>query len=200
MATIILLGPPGAGKGTQTENIIQHYPLVPILPGFLSREHIRKGTEIGKKLENYVNEGLLAPQDIILNLVEESIKQAPPGSQLLFDGFPRSIDQVIPLEQMLLLYGYQIDGVILFEAPIDILKERIRHRALVLGRADDQAEEKVNRRLEIYQHEIQRVKHYYDERSKLYRVHAVGSIPEVFGRVKEAVETINEKALALKKT
>jgi adenylate kinase len=196
MATIILLGPPGAGKGTQTENIIQHYPLVPILPGFLSREHIQKGTEIGKKLENYVNKGLLAPQDIILNLVEESIKQAPPGSQFLFDGFPRSIDQVIPLEQMLVPYGCQIDGVILFEAPTDILKERIRHRALVLGRADDQDEEKVNKRLEIYHHEIQRVKRYYDERNKLYHVHAVGSVPEVFGRVKEVVETINKKALA----
>ena len=192
MVTTILLGPPGAGKGTQTEKLIERYVLEPVFLGCLMRDHIQRGTEIGKQIACYVNEGLLAPHDVALNLIEESIKAVPTGSHLLFDGFPRDIDQTLMLDSLLGSYSYQIQAVILLEVPDDVIRERIKKRAILLGRMDDQTDEKVAKRIEIYHHETMEVIGHYEKKGKLYRVQAVGTISEVFGRITDIMDRFYE--------
>jgi adenylate kinase len=193
MANIVLLGPPGAGKGTQAEKIVQHFNVVPIVPGNLMREHISQDTPIGKQISNYINEGMLAPHEVVMDLVEEQVKAKRHGFKFLFDGFPRAIAQATSLDELLPKHGHQLDRVIFLEVPDEIVKERIRHRAKVLGRADDQSEEKVATRLQVYYNETLPVVAYYEKQNKLYRVKGVGPVEEVFERILSVIQPIYHK-------
>jgi adenylate kinase len=188
MANIVLLGPPGAGKGTQSEKIIDQYNLIPIVPGNLMRDHISQDTSIGRVLSNYINEGMLAPHEVVMDLVEEQVKVKKPGFKFLFDGFPRAIAQAISLDELLPKHGHQLDGVIFIDVPDEIVKERIRDRAKVSGRVDDQSDEKIATRLEIYHNETLPVVDYYENQNKLYRVEGIGPVEEVF---KKIIQIIN---------
>lgn len=193
MANIVLLGPPGAGKGTQSEKIISHYNLAPIVPGNLMREHINQNTHIGRLISDYINEGMLAPHEIVMELVEEQLKAKKRGCKFLFDGFPRALAQAISLDELLPKHGYQVDRVIFLEVPDEIVKERIRQRAKILGRSDDQSEEKVATRLNIYRNETLPVVAYYEKQNKLSRVRGVGPVEEVFDQIMEVIRPLYDK-------
>eukprot|EP01132_Coremiostelium_polycephalum_P001055 gene1055-1338_t len=183
MANIVLLGPPGAGKGTQSDYILSLYNLRPIVPGNLMREHISQGTEIGKTLSQYINDGKLAPHEVVMRLVEEQITLHRSGFKFLFDGFPRAIAQAISLDELLPKHGHQLDGVIFLDVPDEIVKARIKARAKVSGRADDQSDEKIATRLAIYHQETLPVVDYYEKQNKLYRVAGTGAVEDVFRRM-----------------
>jgi adenylate kinase len=193
MANIVLLGPPGAGKGTQSEKITRHYNLIPIVPGGLMREHVNQATSIGKLISNYINEGMLAPHEVVMDLVEAQVKANKNGFQFLFDGFPRAIAQATSLDELLPKHGHQLDGVIFLEVPDEIVRERIKGRAKTLGRADDQSEERITRRLHVYHQETLPVIDYYEKQNKLYKVKGVGPIEEVFKRIMDVVKLIHHK-------
>lgn len=193
MANIVLLGPPGAGKGTQSEKITHHYKLIPIVPGNLMREHVNQKTSIGMLISNYINEGMLAPHKVVMDLVEAQVKANKNDPQFLFDGFPRAISQATSLDQLLPKHGHQLDAVIFLEVPDDIVRERIRGRAKTLGRVDDQGEDRIARRLHVYQKETLPVIDYYEKQNKLYRVKGVGPIEEVFKRIMDVVKLIHYK-------
>lgn len=193
MANIVLLGPPGAGKGTQSEKIINQYNLIPIVPGNLMRDHISQDTSIGRVLSNYINEGMLAPHEVVMDLVEEQVKAKKSGFKFLFDGFPRAIAQAISLDELLPKHGHQLDGVIFLDVPDEIVKERIRDRAKISGRVDDQSEEKIATRLEIYHNETLPVVDYYEKQNKLYRVEGMGLVEEVFERIIQIINPLYYK-------
>jgi adenylate kinase len=190
MANIVLLGPPGAGKGTQSDKIISQYNLIPIVPGNLMRDHINQGTSIGRVLSNYINEGMLAPHEVVMKLVEEQVKAKKAGHKFLFDGFPRAIAQAISLDELLPKHGYRLDGVVFIDVPDEIVKERIRDRAKISGRVDDQSDEKIATRLEIYHNETLPVVDYYEKQNKLYRVEGTGPVEEVFKRIIQAINPL----------
>lgn len=194
MINIVLLGPPAAGKGTQIAKITAHYDnLVQIGPGELMREHVKNKTALGKMISSYVNKGMLAPSDIVIGLVEEQMKANQDGTRFLLDGFPRSMAQAKPLDKLLAKYDHPLDGVIFLEVPDSIVKERIQKRAKSSKRADDQSEDCINKRLQVYHEETLPVIKYYEQQNKLYKVSGIGSIEEVFARIMDVVKTIHQQ-------
>jgi len=193
MINIVLLGPPAAGKGTQIAKIAQHYDsLIQIGPGELMREHVRNKTPLGEMISSYINQGMLAPTDIVIGLVEEQMKANQDGKQFLLDGFPRSMAQAKPLDGLLEKYDHPLDAVIFLEVPDSVVKERIKNRAKFSERVDDQREECIKKRLQIYHEETLPVIKYYEEQNKLYKVSGTGSIEEVFASIMDVVKTIHQ--------
>jgi len=180
---IVLLGPPGAGKGTQSIKCQQRYQLTPITPGDLLREHIKKGTELGKLAASYLDAGKLAPHEIVMNVVENQLIP-PKGSQgFLFDGFPRALAQAFSLDELLIIHGFKLDAVIFLEVPEQVIQQRIKERAKTSGRADDQDEAKIATRMQIYHQETLPLIKYYEKFGKLFRIDGLGDIETVFGRI-----------------
>jgi len=193
MANIVLLGPPGAGKGTQAKKIINHYQLSYVVPGDLMRAHIRQGTEIGKSLTEYIDAGMLAPHELVMQLVHHQIlADKDKGRHFLFDGFPRAIAQAISLDELLQQHNYQLDGIIFIDLPDEIARARIRKRAKVSGRNDDQSDEKINKRLQVYREETLPVIAHYKNRNQFHHINGVGEEEAVFMQIKEAIDKIHQ--------
>lgn len=190
MANIILLGPPGAGKGTQSNKLIQQYPLVPITPGAMLREHVKKNTALGQQVAEYINTGQLAPPACVTELVTAQLAAKQNNLGYLFDGFPRTADQAIVLEEKLLAYQLQIDAVILIEVPEAELLQRIKLRAQIAGRADDQSEAKIATRMRIYHQKKLPLTQYYAQQNKLFKVDGMGEIDAIFERIVAVIEQL----------
>lgn len=189
---IVLLGLPGAGKGTQSIKCQHRYQLTPIAPGDLLREHIKQGTELGKLIASYLDQGELAPHEVVMNLVEEQLKLQKDSQGLLFDGFPRALPQAISLDRLLRIHGLQLDGVIFINVPEQKIKQRIKARAKSSGRADDQDETKVATRMQVYYQETQPLIAYYEKQRKLFQVDGVGDIEAVFKRMVAILDSLQE--------
>lgn len=188
MSSLILIGPPGAGKGTQKEKIIKKYNIAPIVPGDLMREEIKNKTDIGLQLINYVNRGLLAPHEIAMQVVKKKIDEykSQGVKNILFDGFPREIEQAEALDIILknpenLEFG--IKCVLLFKVNDDIVVSRIKKRALTSGRADDVNEGIIKTRLEVFHEKINGVIEKYKKMKLLYEIEGEGKENEVFKNI-----------------
>ena len=187
MTNIILFGPPGAGKGTQSQKLIQQHQLVHISPGELLREHVKNNTELGQQVAQYINEGKLAPQKLVQDVVTAKLVANKTGAGFLFDGFPRTIAQAKELEGILAEQQMKIDMAILIEVPEEEVLERIRERAQTAGRADDQDTAKVATRMRIYHEETLPLAQYYAQQNKLLKVNGVGEIEQVFEQIVSAI-------------
>jgi adenylate kinase len=189
MLNIALLGPPGAGKGTQGEKIVEKYYLTPVIPGQLMREMIQRGQELGKILKRYLDEGQLAPHDIVMQLVKDQMLLHADTSGFLFDGFPRAIPQADALTALLPQYGYQLDAVLFLQVPDEEVKQRIKARAKTEERSDDA---KVSTRLEIYRQDTLPVVEYYKKQHKLFEIDGTGSEQAVFERITRLLDNIKQ--------
>lgn len=197
MMNIVLFGPPGGGKGTQSALIKQKYRLIPIAPGCLLREQVSKKTALGQRVAQYIDRGELAPDALVLDVVSEQLVATPGAPGFLFDGFPRTVAQAQTLEENLVRQGAQLDAVIFLEVPEPELIERIRHRAQIAGRVDDQDEASIATRMRIYHEDTLPVAQYYANQNKLFRVCGVGAIDVIFTRI-EAVLARLSNLLMLK--
>ena len=190
MPNIILFGPPGAGKGTQSKKLIQKYQLVHIAPGDLLREHIGRQTSLGKQVARYIDAGKLAPDELVVGVVADQLAQAKHSSSFLFDGFPRTLAQATALEEQLATHQLQIAAVILLEVPEAELLQRLQHRAQIVGRADDQDATKVATRMHIYHEETLPMAQYYTRQHKLFNVNGLGSVDEIFERIAAVIDQL----------
>ncbi len=188
MLNIVLFGPPGAGKGTQSENLIKKYGLLHIATGDLFRKHLGEGTELGKLAKSYMNAGNLVPDEVVIGMVEDKIKLNLDAKGFIFDGFPRTVNQAEALDVMMKKNGLIISGMIELEVPNDELKKRIKERAKVSGRVDDQDEDKINNRLKVYAEETLPVAGYYKQIEKYAKINGVGSINDIFGQIDTVVK------------
>jgi adenylate kinase len=150
MTNVALFGPPGAGKGTQSQKLIQKYRLAHIAPGDLLREHINKKTALGQQVAKYINKGKLAPNALVIDIVAAQLAAQKDDDGFLFDGFPRTVIQARALEEKLASYNMEIDAVVFLEVPEQELIKRIKYRAKIGGRVDDQDEDKIATRMRIY--------------------------------------------------
>ena len=190
MLNIVLFGPPGAGKGTQSEKIIDKYNLVHISTGDLFRKHLSEGTELGKLARHYMDQGNLVPDDVVIRMVDHKINTEKDARGFIFDGFPRTVNQAHALDDLLQKNEQQISGMISLEVEEEELKNRIRLRGRTSGRTDDQDEEKINNRIRVYHAETVPVADYYRKQNKLRTVHGVGTIDGIFENICEAIDKL----------
>ena len=189
MLNIVLFGPPGAGKGTQSAKLIESYQLVHISTGDLFRKHLGEGTELGKLAKSYMDAGNLVPDDVVIGMVEDKIKEHQEDKGFIFDGFPRTVNQAEALDSMLGKYDLSISGMIALDVPTDELKKRIKERAKVSGRVDDQDDAKIDNRLRVYEQETKPVAGYYQESGKHKEVNGVGSVDDIFKQITDIIAT-----------
>ena len=187
---LVLFGPPGAGKGTQSERIIERYNLTHISTGDLFRKHLGEGTDLGLKAQGFMDHGKLVPDEIVIGMVEEKIKSTE-SSGFIFDGFPRTVPQAESLDILLESVNSTISVMIMLEVDEEELKDRLRNRAKVSGRTDDQDEEKIKTRITEYREKTLPVASFYDKQSKLVAIDGVGSIEGIFENISKVLDPLS---------
>ena len=187
----ILLGPPGAGKGTQAKLLAEHLGIPHVSTGDLLRTAVAEGTELGKKAKQYMEAGELVPDDLILGMVREELVEGEAQNGCILDGYPRNPTQAESLGGMLSEIGQSITGVINLLVSDDLLVERIAGRAADEGRTDD-TEETVRNRLKVYQEQTEPLVQYYGQRGVLQIVDGEASIDEVRARIFHVANSARE--------
>jgi adenylate kinase len=184
---LILLGPPGAGKGTQGAMLGDRMGLTKIATGDLLRAAVKTETDLGIQAKSYMDQGLLVPDDIVLGLIEEVL--ASPGAQrgIIMDGFPRTVGQAEAVGQSLIERGSKVDCVLSITVPRDELIKRMLGRAEEQGRSDD-TQEAIERRLVVYEEETAPLIAHYEEKGILAEVDGVGTVEEIASRIDQALE------------
>jgi adenylate kinase len=192
MLNIVLFGPPGAGKGTQSEKLIIKYNLVHLSTGDLFRKHLGEGTELGKLAQKYMNEGKLVPDEVVIGMVEQKIKDNPTAKGVIFDGFPRTVPQAEALDKLLNAQNTPISGMVALEVEEEELKKRIRERGKTSGRVDDQDEDKINTRIRVYLDETIPVAKYYEKQGKYYAINGIGAVEEIFSNICNKIDAFKK--------
>ena len=180
MLNIVLFGPPGAGKGTQSEKILKKYNLVHLSTGDLFRLHLNNQTSLGLEAKKYMNRGDLVPDKIVISMVEDKINKSSNVIGFVFDGFPRTINQAIALDNMLKKNNIPIKQMIALKVDENELIKRIKNRAKTSGREDDKSIDKINNRIQVYNEETKPVADYYKKHDKYSEVDGIGEIDEIF--------------------
>lgn len=188
MLNLVLFGPPGAGKGTQSQKLIDHYQLVHISTGDLFRAHIGNQTELGQRVSKLISDGELVPDSITIAMLEEEISRHPQATGFIFDGFPRTVAQAEALDEFLASKQTSITGVIALDVTEEELTSRIAKRKAISNRADDDAE-KLKKRIEEYFGKTIHVLPYYEQQNKLTKVNGIGDIDAIFESIKHVVDT-----------
>jgi adenylate kinase len=191
MFNLVIFGPPGAGKGTQSAKIIEKFKLAHISTGDMFRMHITNDTEIGKKVKQILADGLLVPDSITIEMLEEEVIRNKDASGFIFDGFPRTVAQAEALDAFLLGKSSKIDLVLQLDVNEDTIKERIAERQKISGREDDDAS-KLIKRIDEYFSKTIHVLPYYLEQEKVIKINGIGDIDEIFNNISEAI-SISQK-------
>jgi len=189
MLNLVLFGPPGAGKGTQSAKLIEKYQLVHISTGDLFRMHISNDTDLGKRVKQILADGMLVPDSITIDMLEEEVKKNPDAKGFIFDGFPRTVAQAEALDAYLDKNGQTINGVVQLEVNEDEIKSRIAERQKVSGRADDDAD-KLLKRIDEYFSKTVHVLPYYEAQGKVSKVNGIGNIEEIFSNICTAIDAL----------
>ncbi|HMI65723.1 MAG TPA: adenylate kinase [Cyclobacteriaceae bacterium] len=182
MVNLVLFGPPGAGKGTQSEKLIRKYGFVHISTGDLFRWHTKNDTALGKRVKEIMNSGALVPDEITIAMLKEELDKNPQAKGFLFDGFPRTVAQAEALDQFMKNNGSAIHHVIALDVTEEELRARIAKRRTVENRPDDQ-EEKLNKRITEYFSKTIHVLPYYKKQGRLHTIHGIGAIDEIFDAI-----------------
>jgi adenylate kinase len=190
MINLVLFGPPGAGKGTQSENIIKKYGLIHLSTGDLFRKHLKEGTALGKLAQKYMDEGNLVPDQVVIDMVDDKIKTDGNVPGYIFDGFPRTVAQAEALDSLMNSKNTPISCMIALEVPKDELVKRLLNRGLTSGRSDDQDEAKVNNRIQVYLNETLPVAAFYEKQGKYNAINGVGTIDEIFAAISRILEKL----------
>jgi len=188
MLNLVLFGPPGAGKGTQSEKIIEKYNLVHLSTGDLLRSQIAAGTELGLKAKTLMDQGILVPDEVVIGMIDAKLQEHKDAPGFIFDGFPRTVNQAEALDELLKSHEEKISVMVALVVPDDELKKRLLNRGRTSGRPDDQNEEKIKTRIFEYNSKTTPVAEYYRQQNKFVSIGGVGQIKEIFGSICDAVE------------
>lgn len=183
MINLILFGPPGAGKGTQSAKLIEKYSLTHISTGDLFRKHLKEGTPLGKMAQEYMNKGNLVPDQLVIDMVDDKISSSGKISGIIFDGFPRTIPQAKALDKLLAEKNAPIRILVELVVPEDELRKRLADRALKENRPDDAKAEVIDNRIAVYKAETAAVADYYKNENKYSSVVGVGKVDEIFKNI-----------------
>ena len=188
MVNIVLFGAPGCGKGTQAQRLKEHYGIDHVSTGEVIRDEIRRGTELGQSMEAYIKAGQLAPDEIVIGLIDDYVTGHMNAAGCIFDGFPRTTVQAEEFDKILAGHGLKVDVMIDIHVPEEELVRRILLRGKDSGRADDASEEVIRGRLDVYREQTAVVADYYAAQGKYASVNGTGTMEEVFSRIAAVIE------------
>jgi adenylate kinase len=189
---LMLLGPPGVGKGTQANRIAAGYDLQHLSTGERFRAEIDAGTEFGRRIKSILDSGELVPDELTISKLREWLSRDTTGRGFVLDGFPRTMAQAEALDVMLEEIGRGLDAILYFDIDDALAGERLRGRALEEGRSDD-TPEVIARRLEIYHRDTEPLVEYYRPTGKLVPVHGNRTVDEVYGEVEKALDQLGAR-------
>lgn len=190
MLNIVLFGPPGAGKGTQSEKLIEKYGLVHLSTGDIFRANIKGETELGKLAKSYIDKGQLVPDEVTIKLLESEVSKSPEAKGFIFDGFPRTVPQAQALDAFLQSAGMSISAMLALEVTEDELKVRLAERAKTSGRADDADPAVIQNRIDVYNKETAPVADFYKGQNKYQGIEGVGAIEEIFNKLCATIDSL----------
>jgi adenylate kinase len=190
MLNLIIFGPPGAGKGTQSEKLLAKFNLRHISTGDLLRAERNAGTELGNKANEYISKGELVPDEVVIGMVRNFIAAHPEAKGFIFDGFPRTIPQANALDEMLIEFNTNIAVVLGLEVVEDELVKRLVLRGQTSGRADDQDENTIRNRFREYQNKTLPLQTFYTEQGKYRGVLGMGEVEEIFNELCDQIDQV----------
>ncbi len=182
MLNIVLFGPPGSGKGTQSEKIIEKYGLIHISTGDLLREQVAAQSDLGMQAKEIMDKGELVSDDIVIGMIRAKLEQHQDGPGFIFDGFPRTVEQARELRKALADYDERVTVMVSMEVPREELIKRLLKRGKDTGRTDDNLET-INNRIDVYNNQTIPVTYYYDKMHKHASVDGMGSVNKIFDRI-----------------
>ena len=188
MFNLILFGPPGSGKGTQSEKLVDKYGMVHLSTGNLLREEIANKTPLGLEAKKFMDHGQLVPDEVVIGMIDSSIEHHNEAAGFLFDGFPRTVAQAEALDKLLALKRSEIDLVLALEVTGEELVQRLLNRGKTSGRPDDVNEAVIRKRLAVYNNETSPVADYYKNAQKFKAVAGEGSVNEIFAALRDAID------------
>jgi adenylate kinase len=191
MLNIVLFGPPGSGKGTQSEKIIAKYGLVHISTGDLLRAEVAAQTDLGKQAKAIMDKGELVSDQIVIGMIRNKLEENQDAPGFIFDGFPRTVEQARELRKALTDYDERVSVMISLEVPREELVKRLLNRGVETGRSDDNLET-INNRIDVYNRQTIPVTYYYSKMRKHAAVEGVGSVDDIFKRIQKVIAKVNK--------
>ncbi len=191
MLNIVLFGPPGAGKGTQSNKLTDHYKLIHLSTGDLLRSETKAGTPLGLEAKSLIDAGKLVPDEIVVEMIRKKLFDNRGANGFIFDGFPRTTEQAQALDGLLLEMDESITLMLALDVPEEELIKRLLERGKESGRADDQNEEVIKKRLQVYKQETMVLKDYYQKQNKFHNIDGLGSIQEIFTRLGDVINKVS---------
>ena len=180
---LILFGPPGSGKGTQAAKLVEEFGLLHISTGDLFRFHLKNDTPLGREAKRYMDAGQLVPDGVTIKMLEDKVASDPNLEGIIFDGFPRTINQAVALDEFLRKRGTAVHSLVMLDVPETEIVRRLLERGKTSGRSDDRNEATIRRRYQEYVLKTSPVYDHYAQQGKATKVAGVGSVEEIFGRL-----------------
>ena len=188
MLNIVLFGPPGAGKGTQSEKLIAKYALVHLSTGDILRSEIAASSALGLEAKKLMDQGILVPDEVVIGMISNKLDANKDANGFIFDGFPRTVAQAEALDHLLQGHSLDIKEMISHEVNQEELTQRLLERGKTSGRPDDQNEDLIRKRVQEYTDKTTPVAHYYESQGKFKAINGIGEIEDIFQEITQIVE------------
>ena len=190
MLNLVLFGPPGAGKGTQSEKLLEKYGLIHLSTGDILRGEMKAGTELGVKAKSLIEAGNLVPDEVVIGMIGNKISENLEGNGFIFDGFPRTQAQAEALDILLADKKTGVSVMLSLEVAEEELVKRLLERGKISGRADDASEDTIKNRIAVYNKETSVLVDFYSTQGKQIGIQGVGAVDEIFGKLTDAIDGI----------
>lgn len=189
MLNLVLFGPPGAGKGTQSQKLIDKYKLVHLSTGDILRTEIANGTELGLEAKKLMDQGMLVPDEVVIGMIGNKLDENKEANGFIFDGFPRTISQAEALDRLLASKNTSISGMVALEVNDAELEKRLLSRGKESGRSDDANVDIIRKRIQEYNSKTAPVANFYKSQGKYSSINGIGSIDEIFSLITDVVDS-----------
>lgn len=190
MINLLLFGPPGSGKGTQSVKLAEKYDLIHLSTGDMLRAEINAGTPLGEKVKGIIASGDLVPDSVVIEMIGNRIDAAHDKTGFIYDGFPRTVQQAIALESLLAKKNLSVTKMIALEVSHEELVRRLLGRGEISGRADDANEEVINTRIDVYREKTEPIIGHCTAQGKYFPVDGMGSVEEIFERLSKEIDEV----------
>ena len=190
MLNLVLFGPPGAGKGTQADFLIEKFKLIHLSTGDLLRSQIAAETTLGIEAKSYMDKGFLVPDSIVIGMIKSKLSENKDANGYIFDGFPRTVEQAKALDELLNENETPVSGMLCLLVENEELIKRLLFRGKTSGRPDDQDVSIIENRINVYQEKTSPLRDYYRAQNKYYKIDGTGSVEEIAQRLSDTVATL----------